>query len=194
MRLIQANQYLSQFQLNINYCFNKDNIPTDELSRIKRTETRTDIFTVSSNIIPVQNCPNGVYSTIQMFTGFAQHWAEVLKNDRHYRIIYANLWDKLSNQFHVESYGWIMKVVQGHLLLFVQKGSDGLQVCILNDLAKEVLKAAHNKDHFSIQNIFFWICDHFYMLNLSAMIQSYIGTCPEYAHKHTARHKPYGTL
>src|SRR5438270_10676692 len=144
MRLIEASQYLSQFRLDMRYRPGKDNIPAVTLSRIKQIET-ADIFTTCSDIVPSQDRPDGTHSTCQVSVEFVQWSAEALKNNQHYRSIYSDLCNKPADRDQVESYGWIMKVVQleGHPLLFVQKGTDGLRVCIPNELAKHVLKAAH---------------------------------------------------
>jgi len=196
MRLIRASQYLSQFRLDVRYRPGKDNIPADALSRIKRIERKADIFTADADIIPDQDRAEGAHSIIQISAALAKRWAEALKDDRHYRTIYAELREKLAgtDQDRVESYGWTMNMVQGHPLLFVQKGDDGLPACIPYDMAKHVVKAAHDPDHPGIEGTFARIRDHFYMPGLSALVRSYVGTCPECARKRTARHKPYGTL
>jgi Integrase zinc binding domain/RNase H-like domain found in reverse transcriptase/Integrase core domain/Chromo (CHRromatin Organisation MOdifier) domain len=194
MRLIRASQYLSQFRLDVRYRPGKDNIPADALSRIKHVETTADIFTVSSDIIPSQDRPAGAHSTIQMDADFIHEWSTALKEDKHYRTIYSELYDKLDDQSQSESYRWIMKLVQGYPLLFVQKGSDGLRACIPSDLVKRVMQTAHDRDHPGIENSFARIRDHFYMPGLSSVVREYISTCPECARKRTVRHKPYGNL
>jgi hypothetical protein len=46
-----------------------------------------------------------------------------------------------------------MDVVQGHPLLLVQKGGDGRRACIPYDMAKHVVKAAHDPDHPGIEGV-----------------------------------------
>ena len=106
----------------------KDNIPTDALSRIKRVEKKADIFTAAADIIPDQDRAEGAQSIIQISAALTEHWAEALKDNHHYRTIYAEFWGKLadSDQDQVESYSWTMTMVQGHPLLFVQKDNDEL--------------------------------------------------------------------
>ena len=97
MRLIRASQYLSQFRLDVRYRPGKDNIPADALSRIKRVEKKADIFTAAADIIPDQDRAEGAQSIIQISAALAERWAEALKDDRHYRTIYAELRDKLAD-------------------------------------------------------------------------------------------------
>jgi hypothetical protein len=196
MRLIRASQYLSQFRLDVRYRPGKENIAADALSRLKQHPAKVDIFTVTSDIIPDQNRPDGTLSFIQMSPEFVEKWSMALQEDKHYRTIFAELRDKIGDADQVESYGWVLKKTEGHLLLFVYKGTGGgLRACIPSTMVQSVLEAAHDMQaHPGIENTFANIRDHFYMPRMSAQIKLYVSSCPECARKRTAQHKPYGLL
>jgi len=196
MRLIRASQYLSQFRLDVRYKPGKENVAADALSRLKQFPSKVDIFTVHADIIPDQDRPEGTQSFIQMSPDFIEKWSTALREDRHYRSIFAELHDKIAGAEEVESYGWMLKVIGGHPLLFVRKGDHGgLRACIPTTLAKDVLTAAHDlQAHPGVENTFSNVRDHFYMPRMSAQVRSYVLACPECARKRTSHHKPYGLL
>jgi transposase InsO family protein len=196
MRLIRASQYLSQFRLDVRYRPGKENVAADALSRLKQVPTKTDIFTVTSDIIPDSDRTLGTYSLIQMSPELVLEWSTALQNDKHYKSIFADLTGKLGDSDEVEAYGWVLKKVQQHPLLFVRKGDQGgIRACVPTTMAKTVLKAAHDlQAHAGIQNTFAAIRDHFYIPRMSALVRSYVSACPECARKRTALHKPYGLL
>jgi hypothetical protein len=101
---------------------------------------------------------------------FVKEWSGALRVDRHYRSIFAELQKKMGDADEVESYGWLMKKVEGELLLFVYKGDHGgLRACIPTALVKNVLMAAHDlQAHPGIDNTFSSLGDHFYMPRMSA--------------------------
>jgi transposase InsO family protein len=106
------------------------------------------------------------------------------------------LYDKIGEATQIELYGWVLKMVEGHPLLFVYKGDrGGLRACIPLTMVQTVLQAAHdNQGHPGIHNTFSNVRDHFYMPRMSAQVRSYVTACPECARKRTAQHKPYGLL
>jgi hypothetical protein len=196
MRLIRASQYLSQFRLDVRYKPGKENVAADALSRLKQHPTKVDIFTAMSDIIPDQERPEGTLSFIQMSSDFIQKWSTALQNDKHYRSIFTELQEKIEDADEAESYGWVLKKVEGHLLLFVYKGDhEGLRICVPATIVQTVLQAAHDMQaHPGIENTFANIRDHFYMPRMSAQVRAYVSACPECARKRTAQHKPYGLL
>jgi hypothetical protein len=103
----------------VRYKPGKENIVADALSRLKQTPTKVDIFTVNADIIPDQDRPEGTVSFIQMSSEFIEKWSDALRDDRHYRAIFAELQGKIADADEVESYGWVLKRIEGHLLLFV---------------------------------------------------------------------------
>jgi len=127
MRLIRASQYLSQFRLDVRYKPGKENVAADALSRLKQLPTKVDIFTANADIIPDQDRPEGTQSFIQMSPEFIEKWSTALREDRHYRSIFAELESKLAEAdgSEAESYGWILKRIEGQPLLFVRKGDHG---------------------------------------------------------------------
>jgi hypothetical protein len=182
--------------LDIRYKPGKENVAADPLLRLKQVSPKVDIFTVTTDVIPDQDRPRGTRSFIQMSPEFVTKWSAALQQDRHYRAIFTELHDKLGEADQVESYGWVLKKVEGQPLLFVYKGNHGgLRACIPHTMTKDVLKAAHDlQAHPGVQNTFGNIRDHFYMPRMSALVRSYVLACPECAHKRTAHHKPYGLL
>jgi hypothetical protein len=195
MRLIRGSQYLSQFRLDVRYTPGKSNVVADALSRLKRVEMKTDIFTVINDIIPDQDRPEDTESQIHMSPEFLERWSTGLRDDRHYRTIFAELEEKIGDADEVEAYGWLLKNSGGKPLLFVRKGETGLRACVPANLVQELLKAAHDKQgHPGIETTFSNIRDHFYMPRMSAVVRTYVSSCPECAKKRTANHKPYGKL
>jgi hypothetical protein len=197
MRLIRASQYLSQFRLDVRYRPGKANVVVDALSRIKHVKTNADIFTVVTDVIPDRIQPEHTESFIHMAPEFVEKWSLGLQEDKHYRTIFAELLQKIGDTNYAESYGWVLKRIQGHLLLFITKGKNGgIRACIPSSLARpNVLKAAHDMQaHPGVENTFASIRDHFYMPQMSATVRSYVATCPDCARKRTAQHKPYGKL
>jgi len=190
MRLIRASQYLSQFRLDVRYKLGKENIASDALSRLKQLLTKVDIFTVNADIIPDQDRPEETQSFIQMSPEFVKEWSGALRVDRHYRSIFAELLEKMGNANEVKSYGWLMKKVEGELLLFVYKGDHGgLRACIPTALVKKVLMAAHDlQAHPGVENTFSNLRDQFYMPRMSAQVRSYVLACPECVRKRMAHH------
>ena len=197
MRLIRASQYLSQFRLDVRYKPGKENVAADTLSRLKQLPTKVDIFTVNADI-PDQDRPEGTQSFIQMSPEFIEQWSTALREDRHYRSIFAELEDKLTEAdgSEAESYGWILKRIDSRPFLFVRKGDHGgLRAYIPNAIVKDVLRAAHDMQaHPGVQSTFSGMRDHFYMPRMSAQVRSYVLACPECACKRMAHHKPYGFL
>jgi hypothetical protein len=99
--------------LDVRYKPGKENIAADALSRLKQLPTKVDIFTVNADIIPDQDRPEGTQSFIQMSPEFVKEWSNALRVDRHYRSIFAELQEKIGDADEVESYGWLMKKVEG---------------------------------------------------------------------------------
>jgi Integrase zinc binding domain len=147
-----------------------------------------DIFTVSANVIPDQDRPEGTVSFIQMSYDFVQKWSTALQEDRHHQSIFAELHEKIGDADQIESYGWVLKKVEDHLLLFVHKGDNGgLRPCIPTKMMQTVLEAAHDKQgHPGVHNTFATIRDHFYLPRMSAQVRSYVLSCPECARKRMA--------
>jgi len=196
MRLIRGSQYLSQFRLDVRYRPGRDNVVADTLSRLKRITAKVDIFTVVTDIIPDQNRLENTKSSIHVSPQLMERWSTGVRDDQHYRSIFTELAEKIGEADEVEAYGWVLKKYEGHQLLFMRKGeAGGLRACIPSGLVQEILKAAHDKQgHPGIEMTFSSIRDHFYMPRMSAVVRTYVSSCPECAKKRTANHKPYGKL
>ena len=129
---------------------------------------------------------------------FLERWSDGLREDRHYRTIFAELAEKIGDADEVEAYGWLLRSRNsgGRPLLFVRKGeTGGLRACVPATLVQELLKAAHDKQgHPGIEATFSNIRDHFYLPRMSALVRTYVSACPECAKKKTTTHKPHGSL
>lgn len=102
---------------------------------------------------------------------------------------------KLDGAESVESYGLMLKMINGVLLLFVRKGEDGLRVCVPAKMTKQVLQGAHDQQaHPGIENTFANLRDHFYMPQMSKIVREYVAGCPDCARKRTVQYKLYGAL
>jgi hypothetical protein len=92
-------------------------------------ETAALVFVVkkTQHLIEANHFP----TIIQMSSAFVEEWLTGLREDRHYRAIFAELEGKIGDADQVESYSWVLKKVENHLLLFVYKGDrGGLRACI----------------------------------------------------------------
>ena len=216
LKLVKVFIYLSQFDLNIRYRSEKDNIVFDALSRLsfnaisKDVEIDTfDIEFYHFSIIDVSLTNHAFQSSLMIiFREFRQKILNEYKNKLWSTLIemLTNLLNKLSNETRFEESSKSFQHENDRLVkteidfelkddLLYHKINNKLRLCISKVLKKDIFKLTHDDNqHAELIRFYARIVESLYILKLFRKLRAYITHCSICQLNQTKRHRFYEEL
>ena len=216
LKLVRASTYLSQFDLNIRYRSEKNNIMLDALSRLssnaisKDAEIDTlDIESYHSSITDVSLTNHAFQGSLMIISReFRQKILNEYKNKPWSTLIemLIDLLNRLSNETRSEEPSKSSQHKNARSVkteidfelkddLLYHKTDNKLRLCIPKALKKDIFKLTHDDNqHAEVTRFYARIVESLYILKLFRKLRTYITHCPTCQLNQTKRHRPYEEL
>ena len=213
---------MSQYpNVTIVYRPGKDNVNADALSRL--TQLRTSQIPERPDDQEGVYGFNFTVTVVGLSSATLRQFERGYVDDPHFRLIYDTLKSKLDlkdrilaeeiqpDEHIVPSHftkldkltpddvhynGFQARIVQGHILLYIVDPLDGHpRLCVPRSCHEIIFKQVHDASHHpGFERIYKRLRPSFYIRNLSALLRTYVSTCPACQRNNPVRHKPYGQL
>ena len=213
IRLIKISQFLSQFNLNIRYKFDKNHIMFDALFRLVNVNTETCSNEHSKlNILFTYNA-----TFVELFDQFYDKilksyfensvWkkiATMIKNNDKLENNVVELFFSMQTNISIEIDAYMksrsnfstntIEIAKFNLIYHTDKLTKFRRLCISESCIEKVMKIAHDNNHSEFVRCFEIIAQTWYISNLTKTLKQYIKHCSKCFVLQTRRHKFWKNL
>ncbi len=204
LRLVKANMYLFQFDLNVKHKFERDHIISNVLFRLSSWEDEEKFIIKHENNI-LNDINVYVETLMQMFSNFKTRLIAAYKFDREWSSLYfmlkiLKISRKLitrqdiinSNLLKQSNHEEIEFERRDNLIYHLNRSTFKIRLCISKSLMQDIFKMTHDDFmHVDFHRAYIIIFETLYIRRFAHYLRQYIAYCFQCLFNQTKRHKSY---